>query len=141
MTITVTPQQYADRWSTGLGQASQKISDGVDAVSQAPAQAAIKNKAKMVQNFTAAVNSGKWETNLGKISLQDWQQAMKTKGIPRIASGAQAANGKMALFAAKLLPFQQTLQNKVKTMPNMTLQDNIARMTTWVTGMSTFQNK
>lgn len=141
MPINVTPQQFADRWSQALGQSAQRISDGVDAVTQSPAQAAIKNKAKMVQNFTAAVNNGKWETNLGKISLQDWQQSMKTKGIPRIASGAQAANGKMAAFAAKLLPFQQTLQAKVKAMPNMTLPDNIARMTTWVTGMSQFQNK
>jgi len=141
MPITVTPQQYADRWSQGLSQAGQKISDGIDAVTVAPSQTAIKNKAKMVANFTQAVNSGKWEQNLGKVSLQDWQTAMKTKGVPRIATGAQAANPKMAAFAARLLPFQQTLQNKVKGMPNMTLQDNIARMTAWVTGMSTFVNK
>lgn len=141
MPITVTPQQFADRWTQALSQSAQKINDGVDAVTVAPSQAAIKNQAKMVQNFQQAVSSGKWATNLGKVSLQDWQTAMKTKGVPRIATGAQAANGKMAAFAAKLLPYQQTLQSKVKGMPNMTLQDNIARMTAWVTGMSQFQNK
>ena len=141
MAINVTPQQFADRWTQGLSQSGQRISDGIDNVTVAPSSQAIKAQAKMLANVTQAINSGKWAANLGKVSLQDWQTAMKTKGVPRIATGAQAANSKMAAFAAKLIPYQNTLQAKIKAMPNMTLQDNVARATAWINGMAQFQNK
>lgn len=141
MAVKVTPQQYADRWTQGLSGASQRINDGIDGVTVAPSQQAIKAQAKMLANVTQAINNGKWAAGLNKISLQDWQTAMKTKGVPRIATGAQAANSKMAAFAANLIPYQNTLQSKVKAMPNMTLQDNVARSTAWILGMAQFKNR
>lgn len=141
MAVKVSPQTFADRWTQGLSQAGQKISDGIDSVTIAPSSLAVKNQAKMRANVLASIDNGKWAAGLSKVSLSDWQTAMKTKGVPRIATGAQAANAKMAAFAAKLIPYQNTLQATVKAMPNMTLQDNIARATAWITGMSKFQNK
>lgn len=141
MPITVSAQDYATRWSQGLQGSTTKISQGVDAVSTAPSQRAIAAKTKMLANFQASVNNGKWERNTAKVSLSDWQTAMKTKGIQRIGQGAQAAEGKMAAFAAQLLPYEQSLQNTVRNMPSLTLQNNIDRAVAWINGMAKFQPK
>jgi hypothetical protein len=141
MPITVTPQQYADRWSQGLSGAAQKITDGVNAVTTAPSQKAIAAQQKMVTNWNASITGGKWKTNLGKVTLAQWQSDMITKGVPRISSGALAANSKMQAFASQLIPFEQQLQNTINAMPKLTLQDSIARATAWINGMSKFVMK
>lgn len=141
MTITVTPQDYAARWSTGLQGASTKITQGVNAVSVAPSAKAIAAQAKMVQNFNASVTNGKWAKNTGKVTLQMWKDAMVNKGIQRIGQGAIDAQPKMVAFATQLLPFEQTLQNQVQAMPSLTLQNNIDRATAWIRGMATFTMK
>lgn len=140
MPITVSPQEFGDRWAQGLQGSTQKITQGVNAVTVAPSTKAIAQKAKMVQNFTLAVNSGKWERNLGKITLNDWKTSMTDKGIPRIGQGAIAATPKMVAFATKLLPFEQTLQNTVRNLPSLTLQNRIDRAVAWMNGMNKFVN-
>lgn len=138
MAVKVTAQELADRWTAGLSGATQQISDGIDRVTVSPTSQAAKAKTKMLQNLTAAVNSGKWEAGLNRVSLADWQTAMKEKGVPRIAQGAAAANGKMAQFAAQLIPYENQLQATINNMPSLTLQDSIARASAWITGMSKF---
>ena len=62
---------------------------------------------------------------------------MTTKGIPRIATGAQTAQPKFAQFMGKLLPYIAT--QKASLPARGTLDQNIARMTAFVQGMSKFQ--
>lgn len=141
MPIKATPQQYADRWTTGLSGSTQKITDGVNSITVSPTTQAAAAQAKMLQNLTAAVNSGKWANNLKKVTLADWKTAMLDKGVPRISTGATAANGKMAAFAQQLLPYEATLQQTVRAMPNLTLTDAKARAVAWIDGMSKFSKK
>ena len=72
------------------------------------------------------------------ISLQEWQKQTAEVGAQRIPSGAAAAEGKMEKFYGKLFPFEEGLQKKVKSMPNVTLQDSVSRATAWITGMAEF---
>lgn len=135
---TLTPDQVAQKWATRIGGATTEITNGVNAVTTAPSASAIKQQAKLINNWNNAITSGKWAKNLGAVTLQQWQNAMVTKGIQRISTGAQAAIPNQTAFYAKLLPFEQTLQTQIQAMPSMTLADGIARATAWMQGMSKF---
>lgn len=130
-----TPEQIAAKWATGLSGATQRITDGVNAVNVAPGQAAARQADVWAANTAAAKT--KWATNTGKVSLSDWQQAMITKGAPRIASGATAAQPKFAAFMTQLMPFIAT--QKASLPPRGNLDQNINRMTAFARGMATFK--
>ena len=137
----MTPQDIAAKWSNRLGGAASDIQKGVNAVTVAPSQRAIAQKAKMRQNILAAIDNGSWENGLKNVSLSDWQQAFIQKGIPRITQGATAAQSKVANFHSKLQPAQDAIVAQVAAMPKMNLQDSIARMTKMVTGMAALKGK
>lgn len=130
-----TPDQIAARWAQGLAGASQKIADGVDAVRVAPGQAAARQKSVYVANVQASAD--KWAANVASVTLPSWQDAMKTKGVPRIAQGATAAQPKFGAFMNQLLPHIERTRSALPA--RGTLDQNIARMTTFVRGMSTFK--
>lgn len=138
---TKTPSEVASKWSRNLSNSTADITAGVQRVTVAPGTEAVKKQAKLKQNFNAAIDSGKWARATSAVTLQSWQQSTIEKGIPRVSQGAQAAIPKMEAFMTQLLPFQETLSNQVKAMPDLTLQDNINRMVTFITGMSKFQKK
>lgn len=135
----VTPQQAREKHARNLKAASQDITNGVNAVTVAPGQQAAAKQNKMLNNLTEAVNSGKWARRVASVPLQEWQQKMLTKGLPRISSGVDAAAGKIEAFFGELLPYQDTLKQQISTMPDLTLDDNIQRMVKFVSGMSKFR--
>jgi cytochrome c5 len=61
---------------------------------------------------------------------------MKSKGIPRIAGGAQAAEPKFAQFMGKLLPYINSGRGSLPA--RGTFDQNVARMTAWVQYMHKF---
>lgn len=132
------PQTVADKWARRVAGSTQDVIDGVNAVRVNPAEQAIAKKAKLLQNFTAAVQDGRWERGLRKTTLDSWRQAMIQKGVSRIAQGAEAAKPKMASFMAELLPYQETVASEIASMPDLTLEDSIQRMTAWTRRMSQF---
>ena len=134
----LTAQQAADKQAKNLKASTQYIQSGVQAVTKAPGQSAAAKSDKMRQNILAAIDSGTWAKNVAAVPLSDWQSAMINKGIPRISAGIDAANGKVAAFFTKLLPYQDNLKSQISSMPDLTLEDNINRMTTFVRGMSQF---
>src|SRR5439155_1145196 len=92
----------AARWAQGLAGAGAKIEEGIRAVTVAPGQAAARQKAAYVANVSASAD--KWAKNVAGVSIGDWQAAAITKGIPRIAGGAQAAQPAFEQFLNRLLP-------------------------------------
>lgn len=130
-----TPEQIAKAWSSGLSSATSKITAGVNSVAVAPGQAAARQKQVYINNVTASAD--KWATNVARVSLSTWQQDMINKGIPRIATGAQAAESKFASFMGQLLPYID--QGKKSLPARGNLEQNIARMTAWVRHMSNFK--
>lgn len=135
----VTAAEAASKWARRLGGAGEDIRRGINAVTEAPGVAAAKQKAKMRAKVLAAIDDGTWERNVSAVSLADWKSAAIDKGVDRIASGAQAAEGKMTRFMNELLPAVDAAVALVDRMPNVTLDDSINRMTTYVREMAKFR--
>lgn len=132
-----TPDQIAARWASNLGGATQKITEGVNAVQVAPGQAAARQKAVWLQNVTAS--QAKWATRVASVPLADWQKAMSEKGVQRIASGAAGAQNRFAGFMGQLLPHLAAGQRALP--PRGNLDQNIARMVAMVRHTSTFSQR
>jgi hypothetical protein len=134
---TKDPSQVAAKWANNLSNATTAITDGVNAVTVAPGQAAARQKEVWVQNVTASKD--KWASRTAAVPLTSWQQDMITKGVPRIAQGAQGAQDKMAAFMGKALPY---IAAQVQALPPRgTLEQNLNRMTQFVRGMAKFSGK
>lgn len=130
------PTAVASKWATNLGNSTQSITDGINAVTVAPGQAAARQKQVWQQNTSAAAD--KWATNTAKVTLQEWQQAALQKGVGRIAAGATAAQNKQVAFYTKLLPFIDSA--KASLPPRGNLDQNIARANAMMRKMATFSN-
>jgi hydroxymethylglutaryl-CoA reductase len=98
---------------------------GVQAVTKAPGLAAAAASGKWLAKVTAAQQ--KFATNVSAVSLQSWQNSMVNIGIPRVAQGAQAKQGKVQAFMTQFLPYLQTGVATIDAMPSNTLEDGVAR--------------
>lgn len=130
------PTTIAANWASRLAGSTQKITDGINAVSVAPGVAAARQKDVWLQNTQAA--QAKWAKNVAGVSLSDWQQMTITKGVPRIASGAQAAQPKFQAFMTKFLPYVQS--GKASLPPRGTLDQNINRAVAMMRHNAKFSN-
>lgn len=135
----LTAAQVAAKWATNAQSAGQNMQMGVDAVTEAPGAKAAAAQDKLVQNWNASIQSGKWASAVSAVTLADWKKAMKDKGIPRYGTGVQAAVPKMQSFMTEFLPFLDNLSATVQAMPSLTLEQNIARMVAQVRGAATFK--
>lgn len=131
------PAAVASKWATRLGAATQAITDGVNSVTVAPGQKAAQQVDVWLANLQASRD--KWVRNVSGVSLQSWQSAMLTKGVPRISQGATAAVPKMTQFMQQWLPYADQVRNSLP--PRGTIDQNIARCVAQIQGNAAFQRK
>lgn len=141
MAVRVTPDEFVSNHATGLANATEKITKGVNAVTEAPGVKAAAAKDKMRAKLLAKIDDGTWEKNTRAVSVADWKSKMINKGIPAISTGVTEAADKIRNFASQLLPAVEKAQASIATMPSTTLDQNIARMTKYVREMATFKKK
>jgi hypothetical protein len=124
----VTAQQWLTNWSTGISNKTQKIRDGISNTRVAPGAAAAAKKEKMRAGINRAIDSGKWETNVAAVSLQDWQQSTLNK-VGNIATGAANAvkSAKVANSVAQMLADNDAALAAIANMPSDTLDQRIQR--------------
>lgn len=139
MPVRKTADQATQNWVQHLSAATQQITDGVGRVNRAPGAAAAAQKQRWFARLTASQD--KWARNVAAVPLQEWQQAMINVGIPRIAQGAQAKQGKFTNFMQSFLPYLQQGVARVDAMPNVTLEDSIARSAAMIRHNAGFQNR
>ena len=126
------------KWKTRLTNAIADVKAGVDRVTESPTAKAAGAEDKWFANLQKAKSSGKFKRGLLNVSLEEWKTKARDVGADRIPAGAATAEKKQTDFYKKLFPFQDKLQAKIKSMPNVSLADSIQRASTWITGMSEF---
>lgn len=125
--VRVSPQQATAKWLSRIQAATQEITQGVERVQTAPGQAAAAKFQKWVTGVQESAQ--KWRRNVARVSLQEWQDSMKQIGIPRVAQGAQAKQGKVERFQSEFFPYLEAGMRQVASMPDTTLEDRIAKAT------------
>lgn len=129
-----TADEVAADWAQKMGGATDKIKRGAQAVKVSPGQQAAAQKGAYTAGVAA--NADKWARNVGRVTLTDWVNAVVTKGADRVATGASAAEPKMAAFLGKLLPYVDNGRGQLPARGGPGA--NKARMTAWFDYMSKF---
>lgn len=135
----ITAEEGADKLIANAKAAAPRIAAQVDKVTEAPTAAAVKKLDKMRTKFNEAMDTGKTERGLRRVSLEDWKTQMKSKGIPRIAGGLDASKDKVVDFNREFYPYLERVESAIKAMPDTTLEDNINRMVHNVREISKFK--
>lgn len=125
MAVRGTPASNAQKWKNRLSAATPDIQAGIQAVTAPPGQAAARQKAAWQANVVAAAD--KWERNVSRVSLQQWQQAAMD-GVNRIAQGANAKVSKVESFLNEFQPHLERVQSQLASMPRGSLEQNLGRM-------------
>lgn len=133
MAVTNVPaDQLAANWANNLAAANARMQAGAQAVTVSPGQAAAAQQGVWLANTTAAAN--RWAQNVAAVTTAQWQQAFITKGLPRVATGAQAAQPQFAVTLAKIIQAEKGIVPSLP--PRGNLQANIARSAAFATAMN-----
>lgn len=121
----MSPEAAKQKWLNRLSAATTEIQEGVSRVTQSPGQAAVAKRDKWRQNVMSAEE--KWVRNTGRVSAEQWKEAMINVGVPRIAQGAQQKQGKYEAFAQQFFPHLERGQAAIKAMPDTTFEERVQR--------------
>ncbi|MBD3390730.1 MAG: hypothetical protein GF410_01830 [Chitinivibrionales bacterium] len=137
----LTPAEFREKLQRRLKQSQTDIQNGVNRVSVSPTSQAAKKLDKMRQRWIDAMDSGKIQRGLNRVSVESWKEMMLQKGVPRISEGIDRAGPKIEAFAEEILPYIDKARAELDTMPDVTLEDNIQRMSSFVRKMAEFKRK
>lgn len=135
----LTPTEAADKHARNLKSSLPDIVAGIGRVTENPGVKAANAKAKWVGRLQDPAVQDKWERNVRALDLGKWKADTAAKVQQRLAQGVDTAKPKMVSFYSQLFPYQDSLKGTVDNMPDVTLEDSINRMTTWVRGMANFK--
>ena len=135
----LTASEFTEKHARRLKASVEDIRRGIDRVTENPAEKAIAKQDKMLANLTRSVSDGKWAAGLKRVTLEEWKRKARDIGVNRIAAGIDGAKDKVTAFAEVLLPHIDRGMDKIKAMPDVTLDDNINRMTSFIRHMSEFK--
>jgi hypothetical protein len=133
--VKTNAQASAQKWATNLGAAVTAYTNGVNAVTVPPGQKAAAAQATYIARVTEKAPI--WAANVAAVPLGTWQQAAITKGAPRLASGASAAQPKFTTFLTALMQFESNGLGQLP--PRSPSGNNDARMIQWSNYMKTFK--
>ena len=137
----VTPEQFREKHARRLKGSLEDIVAGVQNVTTAPGVKAAEKADKMKANLVRRIDDGTWGRRVAGVSLDEWKNSVIEKGVNRIPAGIDAAAGKVEAFASQLLPHIDRGVAELDKMPDLTLEDSIARMTKFTRHMSKFRKK
>lgn len=128
----LTPQQYQEKQARRLKGSLEDMRLGVQGVTESPTAKAAAKQDKMLANLQESVSKGKWKAGLLRVSTEDWKQKMLEKGVGRVAAGIDASAEKVVDFASKFLPHLAAGVSAIEKMPDLSIEDSIARATAMI---------
>lgn len=138
MAVRVSAEEAAANWARGVQNGSAKMAAGVDRVTQAPGQKAAQKVDKWRQNTMDA--AAKWQANVARVPLAEWQEKMRTLGVSRATQGATANQGKVAQRLAPVFSHMNSVLAQVDALPDTTLEDRIQKSAAFARGMAQYRS-
>lgn len=135
----LTPSEFAAKWGRNLSAAASDIVAGAEKVTESPGKLAAANRDVWVAKMTSQTVHDKWAKQVGNVTLEQWKSAMRELVPSRLPGGVAKAEGDVADFASKLLPYQEANLGKIKSIKKVTLADSKRRMDEWFDVMSKFR--
>lgn len=135
----LTAIEYQEKHARRLTAATEDVRKGIDKVTVNPCELAAAKQEKMLANLTQSVMDGRWAGGLKRVTLEEWKSKARDIGVNRISAGITASKAKVIAFAEQLLPHIDGGVSKIKAMPDISLEDNINRMTTFIRHMANFK--
>lgn len=137
--MATNPQRALEKWKARMAASATEAKEGVQGVQVAPTQLAAQAADKYIANVNRAFSEGRFQAGCGRVSLQDWQQAMITKGIPNMANGAQKISASSQKAMQDVIAFAQQVSSQIRAMPNVTEADADQRMLANVAAMRQYR--
>lgn len=134
--VTLSPNEISEKWNRRMKGSIPDIQRGIASVQESPMERAAANKEKMKNNLIKSVDNGKWEEGLRSVSLGDWKAKTSEKVATRMTGGVDAAMPKRQKFDNYLVNTVNAGLQEINNMPNMTLEDSIARSNAMIRHMA-----
>jgi len=131
--------EYQEKHARRLSAAVPDVQKGIDKVTVNPCEQAVAKQDKMLANLTLSITEGRWAAGLRRVTLDEWKKKARDIGAGRISAGIAAAKEKVISFAEQLLPHIDKGVADIKKMPDISLEDNINRCTTFIRHMAGFK--
>lgn len=138
MPMRGTPASRAEKWSRRTAAAGPDWVAGVDATTDAPGAKAAASSDAWQQRVSDPATKEKFRRNVGSVPLEEWKTKTKA-GQSRFTQGAAASQDKMARHQQAVESHMEAGLRKVAAMPNVTLEDKIARSATWQRHMAEYK--
>lgn len=106
----------AKKWQTNLSAATTSMTQGAQAVTEAPGIKAAAAVDRYQAGVQQAVADGTYAARVSAVSLPAWQQAFIKKGVPRVAQGAAESLPKMESFVAFAAPTWERTRSETAAM-------------------------
>jgi len=134
--VRLSPDQISDKWGRRMKGAVTDIMVGIDNVTEDPGQKAVAKQEKMLANLTKSVQDGTWAKRRLAVSMADWKSSTKEKVGQRLAGGVDKGMGKRKKFDGWLAGRLNAVLPTIAAMPDLTIEDSIARVRTLMEHMS-----
>lgn len=125
--VRLAPTDIASKWNRNLKASVNDIVAGVGRVTVSPGVAAVAKQEKMKANLMASIDDGTWANRLMAVPLSDWKDTTQKKVRERLSGGVEAAMPKRRAFDSWLVSRLNTVMPEIANMPDLTLEDGIAR--------------
>lgn len=122
----MTPAEIAQKAVQRAAAASGDYERGVNAVTVSPGQAAAAKSAKWEAGVQRAISEKRFEKGASAVSLEDWKRATRDKS-GRYAQGVAASASKIESFQREFQPFQDAIRERVRAMPDTTIEQRLER--------------
>jgi len=133
--VEKTVDQVKEKWKRRLKASTEDMRAGVEALTESPTKLAIAQKELLKKKLIEAIDSGRWDKQLAKVSLDDWKKAYIETGIGRVASGVEKADKKMEDFFSYLMPAVKAAKSEIKTPKTGEIEDSVARAAEFMRAM------
>lgn len=138
MPMRGTPQSRAEKWARRTSAAGPDWQAGINAVTDAPGAKAAAAADAWQQRLAEPTTKEKFRRNVGAVPLEDWK-SKTSNASGRFTGGAQAAQDKMAKHQQNVESHMETGLRQLNSMPNVTLEDRIARQVFWTRHMASYK--